>query len=45
MYSKQKRITHNPAQNTLRPIYEIKQSRTVMESLITDFVYFSIAKF
>ena len=44
-YSKQKRITHNPSQNTLRPIYEIGQSRTVMEKLIVDFVQLSLVKF
>ena len=43
--SKQKHITYNPSQNTLRLTYEIRQSRTVMESLIADFSQFSIVKF
>ena len=33
----------NPSQNMLRPMYEIKQSRTFMESLLADFVPFSCA--
>lgn len=37
----------NPSQNMFRPMYEIKQSRTFMESLIADIIQFSrgIAKF
>ena len=35
--------SHNASQNKLRAIYKIKESRTFMESLITDFIQFSCA--
>ena len=40
-------VSTNPSQNILRPIYEIKQGKTFMESIIADFTPISciIAKF
>ena len=31
-------VTYNPSQNVLRPLYEIKQIRTLIESLVADLI-------